>query len=138
MKTKQLLEILFPSDQRGFIAIPPLRFIIRKNTRETAREEAIAAEVLKQANPRENITGHYPWGPEESLVLQQLWVNPERELIEWRDVPTADAQKLYSMTSTEFGDIPIPNAVKEPGQIKGDFQERLREILGNEEMEEEE
>ena len=133
MKTKQLLAIIFPPDKQGFIAIPRFHFDLRKNTRPTAREEAIAAKIIEAANPRENISGHYGWGPEESLVLQQLWIQPDKELLEWRDVPTRDAENLYSMTSTEFGDIPIPNAIKEPGAIKGDFQQRLREILGEEE-----
>jgi hypothetical protein len=134
MKFKQLLQLL--SDLDGFFPTPQLQWVIRKNPRNTAREEAIAAEVLKQANPRENISGSYPWGPEEKLVLQQLWVNSNfdgTEVIEWRDVPIKGAEQLYSMTSTEFGDIPIPNAIKEPGQIKGDFQQRLNELLGGEE-----
>ena len=132
MKFKQLLQLL--SDQNGFFPTPQLQWVIRKNPRNTAREEAIAAEVLKQANPRENISGSYPWGPEEQLVLQQLWIKPgDTMTAEWRDVPTAGAEQLYSMTSTEFGDIPIPNAIKEPGQIKGDFQQRLNELLGGEE-----
>ena len=46
--------------------------VIRKNPRKTAREEAIAAEIIEQANPREHITGHFPWGPEQQMVLQQL------------------------------------------------------------------
>lgn len=124
MKFKTYLDAI--TSQDGFFPTPHLRWIIKKNSRPTAREEAIAAEVLVQANPRENITGHYGWGPEEQLVLQQLWIRPAQETAEWRDVPTHDAAKLFS----DQDGLPVPNAVKEPGQIVGDFRGRLKEILG--------
>jgi hypothetical protein len=128
MKFRDFTRLI--ADPAGFIPIPRFQWVIRKNPRKTAREEAIAAEVLQQANPRENITGHYPWGPEEQLVLQQLWIHPEREAIEWRDVPVSGAKDLYSVIETEFGDLPVPNAVKEPGAVQGDFKQRIRKILG--------
>lgn len=128
MKFKQYLAFITAPDD--FVPTPHFQWTIRKNPRKTAREEAIAAEVLQQANPRENITGHFPWGPEQQLVLQQLWIQPERELIEWRDVPTAGATELYSVEQTELGPLPVPNAIKEPGTVRGDFRQRLREILG--------
>ena len=130
MKFKQYLQLI--ADPIGFVPLPRFQWVIHQNPRKTAREEAIAAEVLQQANPRENITGHFPWGPEQQLVLQQLWIHLEKELIQWRDVPTAGAKDLYSVEETEFGDLPVPNAVKEPGMVRGDFQQRLREILGEE------
>ncbi len=131
MKFKTYLALI--ADPAGLIPIPRLRWSIKKNPRKTAREEAIAAEVIQQANPRENITGHYPWGAEEQMVLQQLWIHPEKELIEWRDVSTAGDKELFSVEATEFGDLPIPNILKEPGMVRGDFQQRLREILGEDE-----
>ena len=131
MKFKQYLQLI--SDSNGFIPLPRFRLVIFQNTRKTAREEAIAASVIEQANPRENITGHYPWGPEQKIVLQQCWIHPERELIEWRDVPMPAGNKLYSVEDTEFGELPVPNAVKEPGAVVGDFQQRIRELLGEEE-----
>ncbi len=127
MKFKEYLAII--ADPAGFIPIPRLRWSIKKNPRKTAREEAIAAEVLQQANPRENITGRFPWGAEEQMVLQQLWIHPEKELIEWRDVSTKKAAELYSVEETEFGNLPVPNAVKEPGMVRGDFGQRIRDIL---------
>jgi hypothetical protein len=127
MKFKQYLSII--SDNH-FIPTPRFQWVIRKNPRKTSREEAIAASVIEQANPRENITSHFPWGPEEQLVLQQLWIGDDTA--EWRDVPIRDAKKLFSVEETEDGEIPIPNAVKEPGMIQGDFQQRLNELLGGE------
>ena len=129
MKFKQYIALI--TDPAGFIPIPHhLRWSIKKNPRKTAREEAIAAEIIEKANPRENITGHFPWGAEEQMVLQQLWIHPEKELINWRDVPTEKAAELYSVEETEFGDLPVPNSIKEPGMVRGDFQQRIREILG--------
>jgi hypothetical protein len=120
------------TNSTGSIPLPHLRWIIRKNTRNTAREEAIAAEVLRQANPRENISGHFGWGPEEQTVLQQLWMNPGQEVSEWRDVPTHDTAKLFSTEQTKYGPMPVPNAIDQPGQIHhADFHERLKEILGD-------
>ena len=128
MKFKAYLDLI--AGPGGFIPTPRFQWIIQKNLRKTAREEAIAAEVLRQANPRENISGHYPWGPEEQCVLQQLWIHPESELAEWRDIHTAGTSELYSVEQTKTGDLPVPNAVKEPGTIRGDFRQRLRDILG--------
>jgi hypothetical protein len=131
MKFKQYLAFLV--DPNGLIPTPRLRWVIRRNKRPTAREEAIAAEVIRQANPRENITGHFSWGPEEQMVLQQLWVRDNGVGI-WRDVPIKGAEKLFSTVETEHGDMPVPNAVKEPGVVQGDFRERLREVLGEEDQ----
>ena len=128
MKFQQFLQ--FIADRDGFIPSMHLRWVIHQNPRNTAREEAIAATILEQANPRENITGHFPWGPEQNMVLQQLWFHPHRQEIEWRDIPVKDAQELYSVVSTEHGDLPVPNAVKEPETVRADFQARLKEILG--------
>ena len=130
MKFKEYLQLI--SEPDGFVPTSRLQWVIHKNPRKTAREEAIAAEIIEKANPRENITGHYPWGAEEQMVLQQLWIHPEKELIEWRDVSTEKAAELYSVEETEFGDLPVPNAVKEPGMVRGDFGQRIREILGTE------
>jgi hypothetical protein len=127
MKFKQYLSLI--SDPKGFIPTPRFQWVIRKNPRKTAREEAIAAEILEKANPRENLSGHHPWGPEEQFILQQLWIHPDSESIEWRDVPQDDPS-LYSNVETQFGEMPVPNAVKEPGMVQGDFRARLREILG--------
>jgi len=130
MKFKQYLQLI--TDPNGFIPTPRFQWVIRKNTRKTAREEAIAAEVIQQANPRENITGYHPWGPEEQMVLQQLWIPPHKDLLaEWRDVPNAGADELYSTVPTEHGDLPVPNAVREPGQVRGDFYGRVDDILGD-------
>ena len=129
MTFKQYLKLI--TDKRGFIASPHLRWAIRKNPRSTAREEAIAAKVIADANPRENITGHYPWGPEQQLVLQQLWRHQD-DRSEWRDVPTEGAEELY----TDQDGLPVPNAVREPGQVVGDFPGRLKEILGDDFSEE--
>ena len=132
MKFKQFLEIL--TDEDGFIPTAHLRWVIRQNPRNTAREEAIAAEVIRQANPRENITGSYPWGPEQALVLQQLWVKASdtTNLVvqDWRDVPTADADKLFATHQTKHGPLPVPNTLSGPEQIPADFHGRLGEILG--------
>lgn len=130
MKFKDYLASI--TDPSGFFPLPHLRWIIKKNTRPTAREEAIAAEVIRQANPRENITGSFPWGQEEQLVLQQLWMNPDKVsdlyngIAEWRDVPIDNADTLF----TEQDGLPVPNAVNEPGAVVGDFRGRLREVLG--------
>ena len=124
MKFKQYVALIAAPD--GFLPTPQLRWVIRTNTRSTAREEAIAAKVIEQANPRENISGHFPWGPEEQLVLQQLWIRPNPNY-EWRDVPIEGAEDLYSIQDG----LPVPNAVKEPGQVVGDFKGRLGEILGD-------
>jgi len=129
VKFKQYLTLI--SDPDGFIPTTRLWLVIHKNPRKTAREEAIAAEVIQQANPRENITGRYPWGPEETVILQQLWFHPDREQSEWRDVPVKDADKLYSVEQTECGDLPVPNALKEPGIVRADFPQRLKDITGN-------
>ena len=127
MKFQKYLQLI--TDSAGFIPIARFQRVIRKNPRKTAREEAIAAEIIEKSNPRENISGHFPWGPEEQFVLQQLWIHPERELIEWRDVPTEQASELYSVEDTEYGELPVPNAIKEPGMVRGDFRQRLRELL---------
>ncbi len=123
MKFKQYLTLV--TDQKGFFPIRRCWFI-HQNPRKTAQEEAIAAKVIEQANPRENITGHFPWGAEQQLVLRELWVHSESLEFEWRDMPIIGAEELYS---TQDG-LPVPNAVKEPGQVVGDFNERLGEILG--------
>jgi len=136
VKFKEYLSLI--TDSRGFAPIPLFRWEIRQNARKTAREEAIAAEVLRQANPRESITGHYPWGPEQQMILQQLWIHPDgvrpgwRDHVrnEWRDVPIAGGSKLYSVEETEFGELPVPNAVKEPGVVVGSFADRIKESLG--------
>lgn len=128
MKFKQYLALI--ADSNGFVPTPRLQWVIRQNPRKTAREEAIAAKVIEQANPRENITGHFPWGPEEQMVLQQLWIHPRGSVCKWRDVPTKGASDLYSVEQTEHGELPVPNAVKEPGQVEGDFRERVKEISG--------
>lgn len=127
MKFKQYLR--FISGEDGFFPTPQLRWTIRVNPRNTAREEAIAAKVIEDANPRENITGHFPWGPEQQMVLQQLWISDRGDvgMSEWRDVPIENAGQLYS---DEDG-LPVPNAIKEPGQIVGDFPGRVRELLGD-------
>ena len=138
MKFKQYLALI--ADPDGFIPTPHFRWDIRKNTRETAREEAIAADILEQANPRENITWHFPWGKEEQMVLQQLWIHSGweaadtmtgKELLspQWRDIPTPGAKDLYTTVPTDSGELPVPNAVKEPGVVKGDFQQRIHEML---------
>jgi hypothetical protein len=128
VKFKDYMALI--ADDRGFVAIPRFQWVIRKNSRSTAREEAIAAKVIEMANPRENITGHYPWGPEEQMVLQQLWIHPENELVEWRDVPTTGSKDLYSVEQTERGDLPVPTSVQTPGTVQGDFKQRLRDVLG--------
>ena len=125
MKPKDYLSLI--TDHLGFVPTPLLQWVIRKNLRKTAREEAIAAEVVRQANPRENITGHFPWGPEEQMVLQQWWeAIDDNTKGEWRDVPIEGADSLYS--TTEDG-LPVPNALKEPGQIPMDLHAKLKETL---------
>jgi hypothetical protein len=119
------------ADDRGFIPTPRFRQVIHRNDRNTAREEAIVAEVIQKANPRENITGRHPWGPEESVRLQQLWMNPNSEQAEWRDVPITGESKLFTVEETEHGDLPVPNAIREPGMVQGDFGSRLKELLGD-------
>ena len=128
MKFKQYLQIV--TDPAGFIPSPRFQWVIRKNPRKTAREEAIAAQIIEKANPRENISGRYPWDKEEQMVLQQLWINPDQEIVVWRDVPTAKASELYSVEDTEFGELPVPNSIKQPGMIRADFQQRISELLG--------
>ena len=129
MKFRQYIDKA--GDGKGFFPALDLRWVIRKNSSHTAREEAIAASVIQQANPRENISGHFPWGPEEQMVLQQLWIpHWESEKVEWRDVPVEGAAKLYSTVETEHGPLNVPNSVKEPGVVQGDFSQRLRETLG--------
>jgi len=122
MKFKDYVNLI---TDNGAIPIPRFRWELRKNTRKTAREEAILGEVIRQANPRQNISGRHPWGPEEDWVLQQLWLKGND--FEWRDVPKKD-QHLYSTVETEFGELPVPNALK-PGVIPMDLREKLREIL---------
>jgi len=39
------------------------------------------------------------------------------------------ADALYSTVETENGPLDVPNAIKEPGVIQGDFHERIRETL---------
>ena len=129
MKFKQYLAIIAGRD--GFIPTPHLRKVIAKNPRKTAREEAIAASVIEQANPRENITGRFPWGAEEQIALQQLWINPDTNDVEWRDVPTAGTDNLYTNVETEHGELPVPNAVREPGVVApANLHEKIREALG--------
>lgn len=130
MKFKDYLAAI--ADSSGFIPIARFHWVIRKNPRKTAREEAIAAEIIEQANPRENITGHFPWGPEQKLVLQQLWYHPTQHDAEWRDVPIKGTKDLFSTEETEHGELPVPNAVKEPGMVRGDFAARIKEALGEE------
>jgi len=125
MKPKDYLIII--TDLNGFVSTPRLQWVIKKNPRKTAREEAIAAEVLRQANPRENITGNFPWGPEEQMVLQQLWIGPN--LAEWRDVPIRGAEGFFS----NVDGMPVPNAIKEPGVVRGDFRQKLRKTLREDE-----
>ena len=127
MKFKQYLSLI--TDLNGFIPTTRLRWTVRKNDRPTAREEAIAAKIIEDANPRENITGRFPWGTEEQFVLQQLWIQPGQVGV-WRDVTTAGGESLYSTEKTAFGDLPVPNAIKEPGQVKADFHQRIKEMLG--------
>ena len=116
-------------DSRGFVPTPAFRRVLQKNTRSTAREEAIAHEVLRQANPRENISGSHPWQPEEQWVLQQLWIHDTLDP-EWREIPTLDAH-LYEMEATPDGqELPVPNAVKQPGAIPMDLAAKIREAMG--------
>ncbi len=131
MKFKQFLALVAGTD--GFIPMPRLQWVIQTNSRPTAREEAIAAKILEEGNPRQNITGHFPWSSEQQLVLQQLWIQPEKEIVEWRDIAIEGAEDLYSTEGTEFGPMPVPNAVKEPGAVRGDFSARVKEALGEDE-----
>jgi hypothetical protein len=124
MKFKKFLQQSKGRD--GFYPTMTLRWAIRKNTRKTAREEAIAAKIIEQANPRENVTGHFPWGPEEQTVLQQLWYHDARDVGQWRDVLVEGAELIC----TEQDGLPVPNAVKEPGIVIGNFPERMKELLG--------
>ncbi len=126
MKPKDYIKSI--TDPLGFVPTPYLRRVIRKNPRKTAREEAIAHSVIEQANPRENITGSHPWGPEEQFVLQQLWIHDDK-MPEWRDVPTAD-EGLYSVEYTDFGELPVPNAIRQPGTVQMNIQDKIREALG--------
>lgn len=127
MKFKDYLALI--ADNQGCIPTPRFRWELRTNQRSTAREEAIAAEVLRQANPRENLTGRFPWGQEEQMVLQQLWIKSPATA-EWRDVPIDGARELYCVADTAHGPLPVPNAIREPGQVQGDLRQRVREILG--------
>jgi hypothetical protein len=123
MKFREYLQTITGHD--GFFPTAHLRRVIRRNDRPTAREEAIAAKVIEQANPRENITGHYPWGPEEQFAWQQLWIRETPAAAEWRDVPTAGAEDLYTVDDG----LPIPNAVRQPAIVEMDLHQRVREIL---------
>jgi hypothetical protein len=130
MKFKDYLRLI--TDDTGFMPLPRIRAVIRRNKRKTAREEAIAAEVLRQANPRENISGHYPWGPEEQWHLQQLWINVTTEEVEWRDVLPSGVKHLYSIEETEYGDLPVPNSIREPGVVvMDDLRDKIREAMGD-------
>ncbi len=124
MKYRQFIKLITGPD--GFLPTPHLRRIIRKNDRPTAREEAIAAKVIEEANPRENISGHYGWDKEETFILQQLWIRPSDEQAEWRDVPISGADYLVSYT--EDG-MPVPEAVREPAVLEMDLVQRIRELL---------
>ncbi len=128
MKFKEYIAII--SDPAGFIPTPRLQWIIRKNTRATAREEAILGAVIEQANPRENVTGSFSWNAEEQPILQQLWITPDRVDAEWRDVDIKGAEDLFTEVETKFGPMPVPNAVKEPGVVPMDLKNRVREMLG--------
>jgi hypothetical protein len=120
------------SDNRGFFPTQCFRRIIHKNPRNTAREEAIAHEVLRQANPRQPISGSHPWAPEEQFVYQQLWIHTQNQDPEWRDIPTLDSH-LYEVETTPDGkQLPVPNAVKQPQAIPMDLQAKIREALGEE------
>jgi len=127
MKPKDYLAII--TDKDGWIATPHIHKVLRKNSRNTAREEAIAHEVIKQANPRENISGSHPWGPEEKWVYVQLWVHPKLGS-QWRDVPTSN-EPGYTIEDTQQGELPIPDAVRQPAAVPMDLQARVREVLGN-------
>ena len=126
MKPKEYMALI--ADDEGFIPTPRLRRIIRQNLRNTAREEAIAAKVIEDANPRECITGRHPWGEEEQFILQQLWICPTKLLV-WRDVPTLDSH-LYSTQDTKYGPLPIPESIKQPETVPMDLQAKVREALG--------
>jgi len=80
---------------------------------------------MQQANPRENVTGSFPWAPEEQFVLQHWWANNDNGNVEWRDVPIHDAEKLYTVTDKG---LPVPNSIREPGVVRGDFFQRMREL----------
>ena len=129
MKFQQFLKLITSPD--GFVPTGHLCWTIRQNPRSTARQEAIAAEIIEKSNPRENITDHFPWGPEQQMILRQLWIHPKNELVEWRDVPIEDAENLFSTVDTKHGPLPVPNAINEPGFVKADFQQRIQELLGD-------
>ena len=129
MKFKEFLELI--ADTQGFIPTGHLRRIIHKNPRNTAREEAIAAKIIEQANPLQNISGRHPWGEEEQFVLQQLWIRPTDDHVEWRDVPLL-AKPLFTVEETEHGPLPVPKAVREPSVVPMDLQARINEALGEE------
>lgn len=129
MKFKQYVQLI--ADGSGSIPTPHLRRRILRNPRPTAREEAIAAKILEEANPRENITGHHPWGPEQQVVWEQLWIDPATRMTEWRSISIVDAEKFYTTVPTKHGDLPVPNAILEPGVIQGDFNQRIKEVLGD-------
>ena len=128
MKFKQYLQAI--SDNHGFFPTNHLKWTVQKNPRPTAREEAIAAQILEQANPRENISAHAGWDKEETLVLQQLWLNPTSHETQWRDVPNQDLEDLYSTKNTKYGPMPVPNAISQPETVKADFTDKIREALG--------
>lgn len=131
MKFRDYLSLL--SDPSGFFPTPLLQLALHTNPRTTAREEAIAASILEQANPRQNISSHFPWGPEQSLVLQQLWFNPSSSppSSQWRDIPFPQSSSLFSSVHTDSGEsLPVPNAILHPSSIQADFNQRLNQILG--------
>ena len=128
MKPKTYLSII--TDERGFIPTPHLRRVLVKNTRKTAREEAIAAKIIEAASPRENISGSHPWGPEEQIAIQQLWIHDDGHT-EWRPIPFDDSD-LYTVQNTEYGDLPVPNAVRQPAAVPMDLAQKVREALGEE------
>jgi len=126
MKFKEYLDIIADAD--GFLPTPHLQQTIRRNKRPTAREEAIAAKIIEQANPRENISGRAGWDKEETIVLQQLWIHPQRNVAEWRDVMLLN-KHLYSIENTKHGPMPVPNAVREPGTVTMDLHAKIREAI---------
>ena len=128
MKFREYLDLI--CDEEGWIPIPHVREVIRENTRSTAREEAIAASILEQANPRENLSGHAGWDQEETWVLEQLWIHLETSELQWRDVPRHD-QHLYTTQETRLGPLPVPNAVRKPETIPMDLRAKIREALGD-------
>jgi len=127
VKFREYLDLI--GDEGGWIPLPRFREVVRHNTRPTSREEAIAASVLEQANPRENISGHAGWGQEETIALEQLWIHLETSELQWRDVPRLD-KHLYSIQDTRLGPLPVPNAVRKPETIPMDLRAKIREALG--------